>query len=80
MNIDEIKGIVDRIVRKNEAKKWLEDLLLLIDDRTAAGLIEVEFGKRVLHVDAVDFKKLVDKRIAEQDVTADIAELKQKAK
>lgn len=81
MNIDEIKEVVDRIVAKKEHAKRFESLKTFVDDRTdPTGEVEITVEKETFAVDPKDLKKLLDKKITDQDTTSDEAELKLKAK
>lgn len=77
MNIDEIKNKVDVIVTKKENQKRFRKLKDFIDDRTdPSGLVTITIEKETFTVDPSELKKLLNKRIDDEDTMADEAELK----
>jgi hypothetical protein len=76
MNIDEVKNKVDVIVTKKENQRRFRKLKDFIDERTnPSGLVTITVEKETFTVDPVDLKKLINKRIDDEDTTADEAEL-----
>jgi hypothetical protein len=81
MNIDEVKEVVDRIVSKKQAVSRFQELKDFIDNRTnPAGLVTITIEKETFDADPVEVKKLLNKRIQDNDTTDDEIELKNKAK
>lgn len=80
MNYQEIRPIVDRIDTKLAEADRLGKIKILVDDRTDKGKIMIKFETYEILVDPTEFKKLLDVNIASNDTTADLAELKLKAK
>lgn len=77
MNIDRVKEKVDVIVTKKENQKRFRKLKDFIDNRTdPSGLVTITVEKESFTVDPVELKKLLNKRIDDEDATADEAELK----
>ena len=80
MTYEEIKPIFDRIQAKVLEIERLNKVKILVDERTEKGLITIKFEGHEMQVSPQDFKNLIDKKITENNPTADFAELKLKAK
>ena len=81
MNIDEVKEVVDRIVSKKQAVSRFQELKNFVDNRTnPQGLVTITIEKETFDADPVEVKKLLNKRIQDNDTTDDETELKNKAK
>ena len=81
MIFSEIKQIVDRIEVKLKEKTRFEGLKTYIDERTDPnGVVVIKVENEEFAVDPADLKKILDKKIIEQDTSADEQELKLKAK
>lgn len=77
MNIDEIKAKVDTILTKKENQKRFRILKDFIDNRTdPTGHVTVTIEKETFTVDPGELKKLINKRIDNEDTTTDEVELK----
>lgn len=80
MNYNELKIIFDRIEGKVKESERLIKIKLLVDERTDQGLVDIKFEGQEIKVNPTQFKQLIDTNVAQQDTTADFAELKTKAK
>lgn len=77
MNIDKVKEKVDVIVTKKQNQKRFRELKDFIDNRTdPSGLVTISVEKESFTVDPVELKKLLNKRIDDEDTTTDETELK----
>lgn len=77
MNIDEVKNKVDVILTKKENQKRFRKLKDYIDNRTnPSGLVSITVEKETFSVEPVELKKLLNKRIDDEDTTVEEAELK----
>ena len=77
MNIDKVKQTVDVILTKKENQNRFRKLKDFIDNRTdPTGLVTISVEKESFTVDPAELKKILNKRIDDEDTTADEAELK----
>ena len=80
MNYQEIRPIIERIDTKLAEAERLGKIKGMVDDRTDKGKVMIKFESFEILVDPAEFKKLLDSNITSNDTTADLAELKLKAK
>lgn len=78
--LEEIKPIVDRINIKLAEAERLGKIKGMVDDRTDQGKVTIKFENFDISVNPLDFKNLLDSNIASNDIAADLADLKLKAK
>jgi phage shock protein A len=77
MDINKLKTIFDRILSKQESISRFERLKTHIDERTQPNdLVTITVEKETFDVDPKELKKILDKKITENDTTTDLADLK----
>lgn len=80
MKYEDLKPIFEKIEKKGLETERLEKIKILIDERTDKGKIKIMFEGQELIIDPNDLKAIVNKNVADNDITADLAELKNKVK
>lgn len=78
--LEEVRPIIVKIDTKLAEAERLGKIKGMVDDRTDQGKVTIKFEGFEILVDPTEFKKLLDLNISNNDITADLAELKQKAK
>jgi len=81
MNFEEIKQIVEKVDGKLKEIARFEKLKTYIDERTdPTGAVVITVEKETFSVGPTDLKALLDNKIQANDTTADLTDLKNKAK
>lgn len=81
MDFQEVKTIVSKISQKLEEASTFQALKDFIDGRTdPTGVVKIRVENKEFDADPADLKKILDKKIQAADITADLTDLKNKAK